>query len=809
MAEKLEHFRESFSLSEKLWNQQHFLTEQEAKEKYPEAQKLVDKMSHLRESNNKNQLKEEDLKKLTEGLLDQDTYNKLFQRLAGSPKQVRLWKVPISRYGNLCGNKRIYTKELWENVINNQKDIWCGIPGLCDHPKEDDDPGELKYACIVWLGLEIDDVNKLIWGIGIFVGDLGRLLQEIIEVGGRIGFSTSGFGKKIPGTDIVNPETYEIERVADVVINPSQKVYGNLNDENLTEKATKANTVEYTKQEVQDQIYHEGNKEMTNKLTEADTTPVNNSGVQAIAQGSGDQDSKAQVTPEEKQQVKSAIINAVTQGSESATTNSTKPAQTTQPTQPVAETQPAPTTTQPAQPEQPAATTSAQPTQPAQTQPTQPEAAQKQVNESINKYLASKLANGGEKMLESNKDNSVASTTTKVASSDLNSTMRRKFVESYLDKEISTISNPMERAEKLLQLKEQLINDKDEELLGKVEEAYKKADSEIQETLKESSTLKEDMGVKDLKDLKESANKLADKAIYLNQQNIDYEKLSEALTERNKFLKRENTALKLRLRMKENASKHSLASTCSKLSEAEEKKAKFVQLSSIRRNKLQEAQERISKLTTELSKYKSKYFEANHSVDELSKVSNDYSSKLSYVSKQLRESKEQNESLKLQVGRLQENLKKAKDIAFETQDEFDKFKENIEYESNPANHLQPSKAKLISDCMNFKEDKGDAVQRYWENISNIYGDAALPLKESILGCKTYREASRVFMSNRDLVNPNFEMAHESLKGENIQNSKLKEAYLRDVAGYETEKASLDEVNSHFLDIMKKNGLGGL
>ena len=35
------------------------------------------------------------------------------------------WWVPISHYGNYKnGNGRIYNTKLWENVINNQKDVF-------------------------------------------------------------------------------------------------------------------------------------------------------------------------------------------------------------------------------------------------------------------------------------------------------------------------------------------------------------------------------------------------------------------------------------------------------------------------------------------------------------------------------------------------------------------------------------------------------------------------------------------------------------------------------------------------------------
>jgi hypothetical protein len=53
------------------------------------------------------------------------------------------------------------------------------------------------------------------------------LAQEILEHNGRVGTSSSGFGEVGPG-NIVDPDTYIIERLADLVLNPSQGTYGSL-----------------------------------------------------------------------------------------------------------------------------------------------------------------------------------------------------------------------------------------------------------------------------------------------------------------------------------------------------------------------------------------------------------------------------------------------------------------------------------------------------------------------------------------------------------------------------------------------------
>ena len=154
----------------------------------------------------------------------------------------KIYRVPVGRWDNVNGNRRVYTRKLWENVMNKQQDAWKGLCGLADHPTADNDPGSIKNSSIVWLGMELDDAEKIVYGIGTFVGALGHMFQEIIDAGGRVGFSSSGFGEIMADGQTVDPDTYQIERLADVVLNPSQEVYG------VTEDEQGLGNIEYTKQ---------------------------------------------------------------------------------------------------------------------------------------------------------------------------------------------------------------------------------------------------------------------------------------------------------------------------------------------------------------------------------------------------------------------------------------------------------------------------------------------------------------------------------------------------------------------------------
>lgn len=165
----------------------------------------------------------------------------------------RLWRFPISKindaeHPNL--NNRVYTRELWENVINNQQHAWKGRCGLADHPQGDASPS-FKDQGILWLDGEIDD-NVLdeetglpyVFGYGVFVGPYGKMAEEILDYGGGVGFSSSGYGDYVGQSNIVDAGTFEIERFADMVTDPSQGVFGYA--ENVVENIEPKNTTKST-----------------------------------------------------------------------------------------------------------------------------------------------------------------------------------------------------------------------------------------------------------------------------------------------------------------------------------------------------------------------------------------------------------------------------------------------------------------------------------------------------------------------------------------------------------------------------------
>ena len=139
------------------------------------------------------------------------------------------WWVPISHFGNYKnGNGRIYNTKLWENVINNQREVWCGSPMLTDHPAGDSD-GNPRDICGVWIDAKFGPAGPdgvgIVYGLLVPSGHNGQDLRDHLQNGLRIGTSSSGFGKLMRDGMTVDPDTFQIERLADWVLNPSQGTF--------------------------------------------------------------------------------------------------------------------------------------------------------------------------------------------------------------------------------------------------------------------------------------------------------------------------------------------------------------------------------------------------------------------------------------------------------------------------------------------------------------------------------------------------------------------------------------------------------
>lgn len=148
-----------------------------------------------------------------------------------------VFDVELSRYDNENLNGRIYSLALWERVIEYQKHIWQGQNGLADHPE---DEGSTHHIFCVWTDLYIHKESNTIRGKMALVGEHGARARQILEAGGKVGLSSSGFGDFLSDGKTIDPETFELERPADWVLTPSQEVFAQLDNkvkENISSSA--------------------------------------------------------------------------------------------------------------------------------------------------------------------------------------------------------------------------------------------------------------------------------------------------------------------------------------------------------------------------------------------------------------------------------------------------------------------------------------------------------------------------------------------------------------------------------------------
>ncbi len=744
----LTRFRESFDTSP-VWEKAHFLSNEDAN-KYQEAIARIPK-ARLQESCTKDKV-QESIDYLS-GFYNQETLRPLQEGLEkfkeGSELKTKIWTVPVSRFGNVCGNNRVYTDKLWENV-KKQESNWKGITGLCDHPKDLDDPGELKYACIVWLDLQVDYTNNLIWGTGIFVGALGRLLQEIIEVGGRVGFSSSGYGEMMPGTNIVNPDTYQIERIADVVINPSQNVYGALDaNEVAIDPVTQSKVINYTRQQPILENNNKENLEMS-KLEENE----------AVAQGT----TQAVANPQAKAPVQNAVPQSAILNPQAATPTTPAPAEKQEvPVEP-AQTAAAPVTT-------PETTATPAPeavaVQPVATPATQPQT-----------------------IVEGTKGNKF---------------MLEKYVESFFNNTLPTLTGE-EKVSALETLKEELIAANDTKFLEKTETLLKEAQENSKVLQEDTEKFLKDNELTSLNEATEIIESLEESIQTLVGDKEGNTKLIETLLTRNKELRAALDKEKVLKDFKCNLNTTRESKTQDELTKARDFNKKliedhkqFVESLSLKEavklekkdtafEQLMESNKQLERKVRHTSKALVK--EQNNSkvlLEKLNKAKKYAESKIALA-----------ESFKAQLDKLEERAEKA-------EEKYINLKENIEYEKNPMMHLEQSPLSQVSKYLNLKEDCGRAVDVYFNDLLSRYGESIEPFKKQILGCNTQSEATRVFLANKDKIDQNFREAQAAALTPSISSYKQRSSYLREAGMPIPEDDNVDFANASMRDRMKRFG----
>lgn len=150
------------------------------------------------------------------------TDSKLTESINGKQYECRgiLKNVPVTRYTENA-NGRVYPKSLWENVA--KQNMFEGSDCLADHAEDD---GSVLSTVGVWHEFQVneDTATASLYCIG----DAGSLLLEKAKAGGKIGFSTVGFGELSESdSKTVMPESYEYENT-DWVRKPSQNVFATI-----------------------------------------------------------------------------------------------------------------------------------------------------------------------------------------------------------------------------------------------------------------------------------------------------------------------------------------------------------------------------------------------------------------------------------------------------------------------------------------------------------------------------------------------------------------------------------------------------
>jgi hypothetical protein len=143
-------------------------------------------------------------------------------------KALAVYRFKFTRPGKENLNGRIYGYDLWDRVIRAM--TGRSTLALMNHPPEDD-PGDPKNIWAVWRNIGYSEDKQFVESDCFIIdNDNGKTALGVLEAGGDIGLSSSGFGEFLADGKTIDPESYELERVADWVLDPSYEVFGRLED---------------------------------------------------------------------------------------------------------------------------------------------------------------------------------------------------------------------------------------------------------------------------------------------------------------------------------------------------------------------------------------------------------------------------------------------------------------------------------------------------------------------------------------------------------------------------------------------------
>jgi hypothetical protein len=779
------------------------------------------------------------VKILRESNIDETTVGKVVTKLRSDGvnlQEHKIYRVPISRInhperGEFNGNGRGYSSELWHNVMDNQQDAWKGLCGLADHPTDDNDPGSFKNSSIVWLGMEVDDLNDLVYGIGSFVGPYGHLAQEIIDCGGRVGFSSSGFGELMPDGHTVNPDTYQIERLADVVLNPSQDVYGAINDEQRNiEYSGPKEAVASTGNQGNgiSTSYGESRVSYNQYNTYKESNSMENNGINSA------------FSKVKEKELRKYIKNYLNENT--AITNPIKQLKDLEEIRGLI--------------------------QEGQLKDLEPEViarmeeANKKIEAAVEKGMkiqetevtvstpdginitlngdggAAPVATAmdvttpvdGEVSLDDEEETFLESN--KIVKGKKLTKAQEKSVRAYVNNfmnESHEGMNPLkvytDLTEVLELVRESKFDDLEEGVVSKLEETAK----QMEKDLNDAVTMKAKLGSKDLAEITEKTQGILEKGELLVEQCADYKTLCEALSNRNQELVKEYQALKLKFDLNESKEEDSVLARNQKVAELENKleeaTKKYDELDFAAGSKMAELNEALGKATKgnvklekELGIANSKYKEATEKLNSMKAFYESEFEKLKARNTELEELLKTKEAEASKFGESIDNVLAQFNVLKESNtqltEEVKKLRENAE-EQNTENADQTTdteekeeekKPATLEEAVSFKDS---GVEGFWNDLHTKYGEAVEPYEMKIRGQKTMREAQLAWMGVMNKVDANLRVVQETTFYKNGVISQGQRLHKLHECGMLTSKdveQDVNEINARFLAKMKAAGL---
>jgi hypothetical protein len=135
-----------------------------------------------------------------------------------------VYRFPFTRPGQKNLNGRTYPYALWDRLFTMN----ITTVSLVDHPANDGDPARI-WAVMKNAGYNKDRTLGMV-DCYIIDNEFGRTAIGVLAAGGDIGLSSSGIGDFEVDGETVAPDSYELERWSDWVLNPSYSVFGKIDD---------------------------------------------------------------------------------------------------------------------------------------------------------------------------------------------------------------------------------------------------------------------------------------------------------------------------------------------------------------------------------------------------------------------------------------------------------------------------------------------------------------------------------------------------------------------------------------------------